>query len=94
MILKGRAKLAEFMDKHTDARDWLQAWIAETEHGRWQSPSDIKKRYASVSFLRDNVVIFNVKGNEYRLEVQVAYNIGIIDVRWAGTHTEYTKRYK
>ena len=46
----------------------------------------------SASFLSDNVVIFNVKGNHYRLEVQVAYKIGILAIRWVGTHAEYTKR--
>ena len=46
------------------------------------------------NFLADNIVIFNVKGHRYRLEVRVAYNTGIVIVRWAGTHGEYTKRMR
>ncbi|MEO8442459.1 MAG: type II toxin-antitoxin system HigB family toxin [Betaproteobacteria bacterium] len=42
--------------------------------------------------MADSIVIFNVKGNRYRLEVRIAYNTGIVVVRWAGTHAEYTKR--
>jgi len=48
--------------------------------------------YISASFLAERIVIFNVKGNRYRLEVQVAYNSGLVIVRWAGTHAEYMKR--
>ena len=60
---------------------------------RWSTPQDVKESYASASFLADRIVIFNVKGNRYRLGVQVAYNTGVVVVRWAGTHADYTKRY-
>lgn len=58
----------------------------------WATPERIKVRYASASFLRGNVVIFNVRGNAYRLEVHVAYRNGIVTVLWAGTHREYDER--
>jgi mRNA interferase HigB len=48
----------------------------------------------AASFLPDNLVIFNVKGNHYRLEVQIAYRTGIVVVQWIGTHADYTKRMK
>jgi mRNA interferase HigB len=92
MRIVGRDKLDEFAGAHADARDWIEAWIAYTEATRWQTPQEIKDRYASASFLADKVVIFNVKGNRYRLEVQVAYNTGVVVVRWIGTHAEYSKR--
>lgn len=92
MRLVGREKLDEFSGAHTDARSWIANWIADTEAAAWKTPQDIKSGYASASFLAGNVVIFNVKGNNYRLEVQVAYKTGIVVVRWVGTHAEYTKR--
>ena len=92
MRIVGRDKLAEFAGAHADARTWIEDWIAEAELSRWRTPKDIKDRYASASFLAGNVVIFNVKGNHYRLEVQVAYNGGIVVIRWVGTHAEYSKR--
>jgi mRNA interferase HigB len=92
MRIVGRDKLDEFAKAHADARAWIENWIAECEAARWPRPKEIKDRYASASFLPDNVVIFNVKGNRYRLEVQVAYNTGVLVVRRAGTHAEYSKR--
>jgi mRNA interferase HigB len=92
MRIVGRGKLDEFVGAHADARPWIENWIAETEAARWRTPQDIKDLYASASFLAGNVVMFNVKGNRYRLEVVVAYHTGTVVVRWMGTHAEYTKR--
>ena len=92
MVIVGRDKLDEFCGAHADAQPWITNWIADVEATHWQKPQDIKDSYASASFLSDNVVIFNVKGDHYRLEVKVAYKTGIVVVRWVGTHAEYTKR--
>ena len=92
MRIAGRDKLDEFAGAHADARSWIENWIADTETAQWLTPQSIKDSYSSASFLADRVVIFNVKGNHYRLEVQVAYNAGLVVVRWTGTHAEYTKR--
>ena len=92
MLIVGRQKLHDFVGAHADARSWIENWIADTEQARWRTPQDIRNVYASASFPGDNVVIFNVKGNHYRLEVQLSYNTHVVIVRWAGTHAEYTKR--
>ncbi len=92
MRLVGRDKLDEFIKTHADARAWIENWIADVESAQWHTPQDIKDSYASASFLADRIVIFNVKGNRYRLETQVAYNAGVVIVKWAGTHADYTKR--
>lgn len=92
MRLVGRDKLDEFAGAHADARSWIENWIADTEAARWRTPQEIKRSYASASFLADNVTVFNVKGNKYRLEVRAAYNTAVVVVRWIGTHAEYTKR--
>ena len=92
MLIVGRQQLHEFVGAHADARSWIENWVADTEQAKWRTPQDIKNAYSSASFLGGNVVIFNVKGNHYRLEVQVTYNTHVVIVRWAGTHAEYTKR--
>jgi mRNA interferase HigB len=92
MRIVGRDKLNEFVSTHADARPWIEQWIADTEAAQWRTPQDIKNLYASASFLATNVVIFNVKGNRYRLEVLLAYNTGTLVIRWIGTHADYTKR--
>jgi mRNA interferase HigB len=92
MRVVGREKLDGFCGKHTNVRKWIATWLDEAEGAVWSSPQTIKDRYASASFLAGNTVIFNVKGNEYRLEVVVAYRTGIVTIVWAGTHAEYDQR--
>ena len=94
MILLGKQLLQEFKDNYDDACDWIDNWVADVEGSIWTAPQDIKNKYSSASFLHGNVVIFNVKGNNYRLEVKVAYQTAIVQAVWAGTHTEYDKRNK
>jgi len=94
MRVIGRDKLDAFCGKHADARKWIENWLADTEAAVWLTPQDIKNRYSSASFLAANIVIFNVKGNEYRLEVIAAYKTGVVFVDWIGTHSEYESRNK
>lgn len=92
MRIVGRDVLDEFCQSHADCQLWISNWITDAAAASWKTPQEIKDRYVSVSFLKDNHVIFNVKGNRYRLEVLVAYNTGVVVVKWIGTHAEYTKR--
>ena len=94
MKLIGKGKLHEFCDEHADCRKWIANWIADVYASRWRITHDIRDRYPSASFLAKNVVIFNVRGNQYRLETQIAFNVGVVAVLWIGTHTEYSRRYK
>jgi mRNA interferase HigB len=88
----GREKLTAFCRKHSDAKDWIDNWLADVESAIWANPRDIRATYASVSFLDGNTVIFNVKGNRYRLEAIAAFRTGTIGVVWVGTHNEYDIR--
>jgi mRNA interferase HigB len=57
----------------------------------WTGPADIKARYPSASFLDDNRVIFNIKGNTYRIETKVSYEITVVLIKRVGTHAKYFK---
>jgi mRNA interferase HigB len=92
MKLIGLGMLRVFCDAHADCRKWIANWINDARASRWNSTHDVKERYPSASFLADNVVIFNVRGNAYRLEVQMAFNTGAVFVKWIGTHAEYSRR--
>jgi mRNA interferase HigB len=92
MRILGRDKLDAFLTAHADARQWIENWLGEAEKMHWRTPQDIKNLYASASFLAGNTVIFNVKGNHYRMDTLVAYQTGTVIVRWIGTHSEYDKR--
>ena len=92
MRILGLLLLDDFKKSHADARGPLDAWRREVEEAEWQSPQDIKQRYRSADFLGDNRVIFNIKGNNYRLVVKVRYQNGLVVVEWVGTHAEYSKK--
>ena len=92
MRIVGRDKLEAFCSRYADARPWLAAWLYEVEGMAWNTPQEIRDRYAAASFLAGNVVIFNVRGNNYRLEVNVAFKTGIVTVLWIGTHRAYDRR--
>ena len=92
MRIVGRERLDEFRREHADSQDWIENWLGDAHAARWQTPQDVKDRYASASFLPGNRIIFNVKGNRYRMEVRVAYHTGTVIIQWIGTHAEYSKR--
>lgn len=92
MRVVGTDVLHAFCGRHADCRSWIRNWLAEVRAARWLDTHDIKSKYSAASFLPGNLVIFNVRGNEYRLEVQVSYLAGILRVTWIGTHAEYSKR--
>lgn len=92
MYVVHRDKLDEFKRMHADVRRWIEIWLADVDLADWKTPQDIKDNYVSASFLADNVVIFNVRGNNYRLEVRVGYKTSTVVVQWIGTHAEYTAR--
>lgn len=91
MQLIGLIKLENFKQKHADARGALDAWRVAIEGAQWADSHDIKQRHATASFLNDNRVIFNIKGNSYRLLVKVKYTNGIVMIEWIKTHAEYSK---
>lgn len=83
--------LREFWEKHNDCGQQLKAWYQETSNAEWKTPNEIKEEYPSASFLAENRVVFNIKGNSYRLIVKINYEYQMIWIRFVGTHGEYDK---
>ncbi len=83
--------LQQFWKTHADVEQSLKAWYKEAVEADWQELNDIKKRYPSADILPGNRVVFNIKGNQYRLIVKIHYNRSIVFVRFIGTHAEYDK---
>ena len=77
--------------RHPDAEQPLKAWYDEARHANWSVPQHIKDRYASVSFVGRNRVVFNIKGNDYRLIVAVAWRFQIVYIKFIGTHAGYNR---
>ncbi|OHD55756.1 MAG: addiction module toxin RelE [Spirochaetes bacterium GWF1_51_8] len=91
MRVLGREVIEFATSKHSDCKDVLEAWLDDTENRNWQSPQDVKKLYRAASILHGNFIIFNIKGKHYRLAIKVAYQTGIVMIKWFGTHAEYDK---
>jgi mRNA interferase HigB len=89
MKVLGLGKLYEFCARHADCTTQIQAWIAEAKEAKWTMPKDIKARYVNASLLPGNRVVFNIKGNSYRLDTKLDYERQIIIVKRVGTHSEY-----
>ena len=85
------ATLREFWCKHPDAETPLRAWHADAEHANWRTPADIKAAHRNASFVANGRVVFNIKGNAYRLVAAVHYNRGLMFVRFVGTHADYDR---
>ncbi len=81
--------LRAFWQRHPDAEQPLNAWYEEATSATWTQPADIKARYRSASVLKNRRVVFNIKGNDYRLIVAIAYRLQIVYVKFVGTHQEY-----
>ncbi len=91
MRIISRKKLREFWEKHPDTSQPLQTWYADTKRATWKSPADIKRVYGTASIIANNRVVFNIRGNRYRLVVVVKYEHGKVYIRFVGTHAEYDK---
>lgn len=81
--------LRSFWDKNPDSEQSLKSWVEEAKKASWSQPAQIKEQYRSASILKNKRVVFNIKGNDYRLVVSVAYHYRAVYVKFIGTHKEY-----
>lgn len=91
MRVLSKRSLREFWEKHADAKAALQAWYEDALRAEWRNPTELKNTYRNASIIGDNRVIFNIKGNAYRLVVKVHYDRGYLYIRFVGTHRQYDK---
>ena len=78
-------------DKYTAATNALKAWTNEVRYSDWENSSELKSKFRNASILSSKRVVFNIKGNEYRLIVDIEYKLKIVFVVWFGTHAEYDR---
>ena len=83
--------LRDFWRHHANAEVPLRSWYAAAARAGWRSPADVKAAYRNASFVANNRIVFNIKGNEYRLVAAVHYNRGMMFIRFIGTHRDYDK---
>jgi len=83
--------LKDFYLLHPDAEQPLKACLSEVQKANWTEPSEVKAQYKSASILKSRRVVFNIKGNAYRLVVAVAYQFGAVYIKFIGTHEQYDR---
>jgi mRNA interferase HigB len=97
MRIIARRTLREFVAGRAGHKDQpalkaaLDAWFAEASKADWSSTADVKRLYATASIANANRIVFNIKGNDYRLVVAVDFEKAIVWIKWLGTHKDYDR---
>ncbi len=91
MRVIAKRTLREFWDLHPDSVQPLKSWFQDASNAEWESPNDIKRKYASASILKNSRVVFNISGNKYRLIVEINFPRKWIFIRFIGSHKDYDK---
>lgn len=92
-----RRTLNDFVESLRGSKDYkavkaaLDAWFHEAQAAIWNSPAEVKQAYGNASIVGDDRVVFNIKGNDYRLVVAIDYQREIVFIKWLGTHKEYDR---
>ena len=86
-----KSTLKEYWEKHSDAEQYLKTWYDTAMNSDWRTPSEVKQTYVNASILKDSRIVFNIKGNSYRLVVKFNYLKQWIFIRFIGTRSEYDK---
>jgi len=97
MRVIARSTLSKFVETLTGRKDKaavksaLDAWYYEAVHAAWRSSRDVKRAYATASIVDAERVVFNIKGNSYRLVASIDYERRAVFIKWLGSHREYDK---
>jgi mRNA interferase HigB len=87
-----RSTLVDFWKKHPNAERPLRLWFSIVERAAWTGPDDVRAVFGSADFLPGNRVVFDIKGNSYRLVAQLKYGpLFLVFIRFVGTHSEYDR---
>lgn len=91
MRITAKGTLREFWEQHPDAKGPLDSWYQKVKQADFSTPADVTAMFPSASILRYNRVVFNIKGNTYRLVVHIPYHRHRVYIRFIDTHAEYNK---
>ncbi len=89
MRVIAKSTLEAFWKEHGDSEQSLRSWYREASKAGWKTPAEVKEQYRTASILKKSRIVFNIAGNKYRLLVEVLYPIGVIYVKFIGTHKHY-----
>ena len=94
MEIRGSKIIENFCKKHADATEPLKDWIDVVGSAEWKMHSDLKVSFPSADYVGNRRYVFDIKGNHHRIVGLVVFFEGVVDIRFIGTHAEYTKMNK
>lgn len=86
-----RRTIREFYKIHPDSKSYLETWYDTVKKATWKKPNEIKEFYTTVTILKNSRVVFNIKGNDYRLIAKINFERQWLFIRFIGTHKDYDK---
>jgi mRNA interferase HigB len=89
MVIISKASINQFIENNPKAKDPLLDWYLKTKESDWASLADIKKVFRTADYVGDNLYVFNIGGNKYRLIARIILGVRTVFVRFIGTHTQY-----
>jgi mRNA interferase HigB len=91
MIIVYIERLEDFAQKHADARKSIAIWKSDVEEANWNSKQDVLQDFPRARMIANNRARFEILHNAYRLIIKIRYDVGIVQVRFIGTHNEYDR---
>ncbi|MBK6400348.1 MAG: type II toxin-antitoxin system HigB family toxin [Bacteroidetes bacterium] len=91
MNIHNQGTLIKFWKKHADSKKVLELWYNDVCSKKWKKPNEVTLDFASADILTNDRVVFNIKGNKYRLVASINYHKGWLFIKFIGTHVEYNK---
>ena len=76
---------------HGALKGAVDAWFDEVRRAEWTNMATVKRLYRSASVVSADRVVFNIKGNDYRLVTAMDFEKRIVWIKWIGTHSEYDR---
>ena len=91
MRIIAKSTLRTFWEAYPEAEQPLRDWYAITKQAEWNTPNEVKNMFGNASLVGNNRIIFNIKGNDFRLITEIDYEMQFVFILWVGTHSEYDK---
>lgn len=91
MRVIAKSTLKAFWEKHEEAEVPLKTWYKIAEKSDWRDGHEVKRTYADASIIGSNRIVFNIKGNKYRIVVYAVFKVKKIFIRFVGTHQQYDR---
>ena len=91
MVIIAWSAIAAFYQEYPDAKNALENWYDITEEADWSNINDVKKTFNSADYVGNDRIVFNIKGNKYRLVALVIFRTRTVFIRFVGTHSAYDK---